>query len=622
MKEQNYSYEGGIEDPSSTGRSDKDKPCVKAALLMMSKNMDTKIIRDGRNLLIQQLMEEGFEVADPTGNKKISPQMLQQALWRTANRMKPLDFMIHGTGKPEWLEKVVTDGVTTVMDKGGFLRGLRDKDGTFQKLLLYGDGFLHIGTDPDDDQDIPIVFNPISNTNIYVDSYSTSIRAGGWGRSATQMCVIFSYSWDQACEMWPELEKNGGKGRIPRDTGLLKELERSYIQTVKLDDLVEVAYFYDIANETYCVFAGSQCTLLEEFKDDEYPFIKDGKPYIPIIQFMCLPSSEGFWNYGIGNMLYKLALISKRLLNMGVGHVEDSTYPITLVNVPQSEAAKFFNKLQAAHEMRASGKKGYVAMEYSPNNPGASRVDAQSLITQNLITEWQIVFERLDNEIRRLGINLDDIQRGPDTTATQILSEEENASAFVKQIQEYNASEMQFAVEVTLDFIKHFVKPTNDTLLEMTTKIEAKDIMEDNTLKGQVRADFVTLGMVAKELKQNDYFVRINARSGAIPSNVMQQAQVVRLLNVTPQGTPAYYRLMNEYAKLNDRDISLDDFQAAMPQPGMDPNQPSGGEQAGGQQFKGPSFMAGSSKKGMGPLPTETDRLSINPRLAEPTMAL
>lgn len=584
----------GTPEINQNVRSDRENKNVQAALKVMNRNLDVKIMRDNRNLLIQQLFDRGFEVADPTGTRKLSPQILQQAMWRTVNKMKPLDFEIHGTYRPENVERIVTDAVGTVMDKGGYISSLRDKDGAFMKLMMYGDAMIQIGTDPDGDAKYPICFTPISNSNIYIDSFATSMRTGLYGRRVTKMVVIFSYSWDEFCDMYPEMKRKAGIGKIPRDSGLMKELERDYFQTFKLsDDLIEVAHYYDISNKVYTCFAGTACTVIKEYKGDQYPYEMDGEPYIPVLHFMCMPSADGFWNYGIGHILYKMALIQSRLMNMAIGHVEDNTYPITMVNVPQAEAGKFFRKLQQAHEMRATGKKGYMAMEYDPST-GAYPVSANSLTTNALFNEWQVLFERLDQEIRRLGINLDDIDRNTDVTATQIMSEEENSNAFVKQVQEYNASETKFAVEVTMDFIKKFISTKDDSALNLTTKISLNDGTEREINKMQPEVQ-PTMGDVAEELREHNYFVIVNSRSGAIPSNMMEQAQVTRLLQSTQPGTPAYEQLMEEMATLNGKDLPKGSFGVPMqPQVGNPPSQ-------------------GSTETGSLPM-SETDRMVINPR--------
>lgn len=569
---------------------------VQAAVSLIENGRNPKIERDQKNDSIQQLIQEGFEVSDPKGTKKISSKVLQQALWRTVSRMKPLDFVIHGSNRPEEVEKIVTDGVATVLDKGGYGASLRDKGGMFYKSLLYGDAFMHVGTNPDKNSSIPIEFTPISNSNVYVDAFATGIRTGGGGQTATKVLVVNSYSWDEACRLYPDLSKKAVKGKIPRESSVLKDLERSYDQETEIEEEeVEVAHFYDIARKNFTIFAGAMASVLSEKNGDEYPFVMDGEPYVPISHWICMPSHEGFYNHGIGDMLYDLAILSRRLLNLAVNHAEDNVNPITLINMPQAESAKFFNKLKLAHEMRVQGKRGYVAMEYDPNSPNSSGVQSQSLLSQSLVNEWQIIYDRLDREIRRLGINLDEADRG-NVTATQIIAEEESANAFVKQVMENNASETKFLVKIAIDMIKKFVSDKDETPLDLTTTIQLPS-------GESAEIPSVPLGLVAKEVKDYNYFVRVNSRSGAIPSNVLQQAQITRVLQATPPGTPAYFKLLQQFASLNDRDINLADLGAAPAEQASMPTQP-GGEVPAGVEV------------------AETERIAVNPRQATPQPAI
>jgi len=559
---------------------------LERALKTISKNIDQKVRHDGQLGLIQRLFEEGFEVRDPAGTKKIGSKVLLQALWRIVNKMKFLDFQIHGTGKDEIIEKVVTDGIWTVAEEGGLIRALRDKGGAFFNLSLYGDGFIYVGTD--EKTTYPIKFSPISPSNLYVDNYATGFRSGGIGKDVTECVVVYTMSPEEAVKRYgdkfPKIKQ--AKGRIKRYLSLNKDQERTFQQESKVQsDIVEVGFYYNINKKEYLMFAGNEGIILDKKLGDKYPFIKDKEPYIPIAHFICQPSSKGFWNYGIGHILYDMAIITRRLLNMGVGHVDENVYPITLVNVPQGEAGDFFNKLQLAHEMRAAGKKGVVAIEYDPNNPGAGRVNADALITQStLMTEWQVLLNRLDQEIKRMGINLDDMGRSSNPTASQVIAEEENADAFVRQVMEYNASECKFIVELTMDFTKKFIKTNDDTSLNLTTSIGL-------TGEGEIDVKDITMGAIADELRKNRYFVKVNSRTGALPSNVMRIAQLNRQMSITPPDSPAFVKLWQKYAKLNDVELSAEDYVGQQQQQTTEPGDA---------------------------LPTSTDKREINPYDADP----
>lgn len=565
--------------PSDIAQGTTD-PAVLGAIDVIYRSWTEKSYRDNKNIMISQMLEQGFSVQNPSGTRKMDALLLQQAIWRMANRMKPLDYQVHAPGKSEAHERVVTSAVGQVIEDGGYLACLRDKNGAYSNLLPYGDSFVMVGTS--DNKKLPIKFSVIPNSNVYVDPYATVMRSVGPGRSVGKMLIVQSMSYAQMLHDYPLAKKKKcGPGKIPRDVSWMKETGRSFIQSTQLDkNYTEVAHLYDIENKVYCTFIGAACTVYEKLEGDEYPFMLNDEPYIPVLHYYFWPATEGFWNHGIGDMLYKLAVITRRLMNMAIGHVEDNTYPITLVNVPNQEVTKFFNKLTAAHQMRAVGKKGYVAMEYDPANPNSSRVTADQLLTQSLMSDWEAIYARLEDQVQKLGINLNELSHSDSTTATQIMMEEESQNALIKQIGEYNATEYKFAVQLTMDFMKKFVKKNNDTPVQLTTavKLEADEPGEKPM---ETKIETITLGMVADELRKTDYFVRINARTGAIPSNMMQQAQVSRMMQVTTPGTKAFSKLQAQLAQLNDRDLAEEDFtppQQAAPPGDMQPVPTEGGE--------------------------------------------
>lgn len=565
--------------PTDVATNRENKAVLTALNVVNNAYVFEKTNQDSKNYWIQQLFESGFEITSPDGNAQISSKMLQQALWRLMSRTKILDFSLHGTGASPDMEALVTAGFSTILEDGGAVQAFRDKDGVFFKQYLYGDGFIQVGTSGED-AEYPIAYSTVSNTNFYVDQYATSIHGAGNGKNATQVAIVYSYSLAEAQKIYPEFKrKKAGVGRIPRDISVWKDLERTYQQTTEIQgDLVEVCHFFDAANDVYVVFAGQQCTVLKELRGSKYPFKLRGKSIIPVFQFMCMASSEGLYNRGIGAMIFDLALVSAKLLNLEVNHVIDNTYPVTLVSVPKDESTQFFNKLAIAYEQRDRGYKATVAMEYDPNNPGANSVQAQSLLTNNLVNEWQLIYETLTRELARLGIVLDDADRGANVTATQIEAEEESQSAFVKQVQEYNASEFKLMLDYSIELIKETVPSSDPTPINLTTAIE----LEDGTT---IKPEGITLGMIADELRKRKYFIRVNSRSGAIPSQIYKKAQVNSIMPYLPPGSPAQLKAVREIARLSDQDFTL--------------------EELGGNPGKLESQQ---------PLATETDRLEVNAR--------
>lgn len=515
-----------------------DEYIQKFLYLINDNTLNDKSERDSKNETIRRLFKKGFTVSDPKGTMKIGSKVIQQCLWRVMSKLKFLDYDIHITGKDPSTERLTTEGVGTVMDRGDLSTCFRDKGGVFQNACMYGDGFLMYGKGMNDEN--PVQYRVIKNEDVYADSFAFGVRGV---KPANKMAVIYAYDKEEAYNLWPELEEKNIYGKIP---GTYHDEDRDLDK--RDQDILEVCWGYDKSAQKHVVFAGVQAEGVELYKDEEYPFIKDDKPFIPVFQFMCQPSEDGFWNYGIGDMVYDLAVMTRRLLNMQVGHVEENVYPLTLINAPQSKVDELVGKMAMANKARANGLKPVVAMEFDAAG-GQNAVSAQSLLTQSLASEWQMVWDKLYLEIARLGIPIDDIDRGTGVTATQIYAEEATQNAFVQQMMEYNASETKSLIECSMDGITEFVGHKNKTPLNLRTRIRMPDGATAPLDKE------VTMGMLSKQLKEDKPFVIVNARTGASKSDLMKMTAIQSQIAITAPGTPEYAELYRQLSVIRGLDV-------------------------------------------------------------------
>lgn len=597
-------------------RSDTDDEDIQDALCMMGKDSVIHNKHEGIWRAIQELIEAGFTVMNPTGTKKISSKMIAQILWKVCNKFKIPDFNIHRAGPfalltdpeeiqraaqiRELIEKVVTAGVGTVMKEGKFIQCMRDKGGCFYKSGLFGDSHMQVGY-CEDNSDYPITFRVVSLSDFYVNSSATDIRDAVGGLSADSTVLIYRYTTDQFEAEWPEFKNKVAGGEIPRSYRYRKQLEKTWLQTIyDPQDIIEVAYYTSITG-VQVVFAGSACTLLQKRKGydektsdtqkpgaGEFPYVMDGKPYLNTLHFKFFPSSEGYYNYGIGHMIYDLAVLTQQMDNMAYNHAGDNIWPINFVNTPNKSASKLFNDILKAHEMRANGGKGYVV---SANPPGqGSGVTIESFQSQPITQEWERAFHRLEQQVERFGFHLDAPDLGANPNEMSIMAYQENADEPIKQIIEWNASEFEMAVNMTINAIMKFVDDDDMTPLNSTVDFDNGDTKLP--LRGY------TLGMVAQELRANKYFVTVNARDGAIPSGVAEQARISKSMSTLIPGTKAWAQLNVEQAKLNGRNIKLEDVMP--PQAGAAPQ---GAAPGAGQ-----------------PIPTETSAVTAQ-SLKHPTAA-
>jgi len=568
-----------------------NKADQKSIVSLLQTSAVAKNERDQKNIAIRDMFEAGFVATEPNGPRQIHSKLLVQAFSQISTMMKFLDFSVDAQNRTVGQKAVVSAGISTICDKGGLDNVMRDKGGVFQNLILYGDGYFTVNENDNEQEktSVPIVFDVYANSNVVLDNNATKIRGRG-GKAVTKAMVYSEFTIDEAKSTFGSLIGDA-KGKIPRNNAALDNIEKDESQKNEVDT-VEIGYFWDISNKKYIVVAGEQMEELENKSGDAYPFMMNGVAYLPIFNFICQPAAKGVYNHGLGDYIYELALVNQKLLNLGINHAYKGADPITVLNVPQGKSKKFIKNLDQANRMRSQGKDAYAIIEHDPMNPGASAVSSQTINTQSLVNEWQMIFDRLTNELKRWGINVDAIEHGSGITASQIISEEEARSAFVKQIMEYNASETQFMVEVVLDKLKD-LSSKNDTPLNTTIKFEDKE----TGVEGEVEVEDITIGDVIDQLKKHDYYVKVNSRTGVFPTNIMKQAQISRVLPALQPGTPAHTKMLKEFASLNEHNFTIEDFGMA--------------QQGGAPQ----ELEAGAAMSG-------TDRMAVNPRssVKEPLM--
>jgi hypothetical protein len=251
--------------------------------------------------------------------------------------------------------------------------------------------------------------------------------------------------------------------------------------------------------------------------------------------------------------------------NMAYNHAGDNIWPITFVNSPNKNTSKLFNEILKAHEMRAAGGKGYVVSENAPGQ--GSGVTIEPFQSAPITQEWERAFTRLEQQITRMGFHLDLPDLGANPNEMSIMADQEATDAPIKQVIEFNASEFEMAVNMTMDAIRKFVTDKDETPINSTVDIETGDV------KTPMRG--FPLGWIAQELRQNKYFVVVNSRDGTIPSGVMQNALIDKSMSKLQPGTPAWNKLAVKQAKLNGQNVALEDVQMPAPQ-GMPQEAPTG----------------------------------------------
>jgi len=572
-------------------KNGKDNPSIKAALEVVSLNNSEKSKVDNADKMALDLAEEAFEVSEVKAPRLTESFKPYQAFWKAFGRVKCHDFTIHGTGSPSHEEQAVTQGIMTVLTRSYFLRELLGKGGILASALALGDGFFTFTTSI---TGFPFKVISIPKSNVYIDTQATGIRSGA--NPVNKLVFMLQMPTGEFARSYPAFEGKEINGDIPRTISMSKQTTQSDYQNLNKTkkDYVEVAFSFDLNEQTFCVFAGDECVLLEEKKGKAYPYKFIDKQtgreevYIPVFQFMGMQGLKGFYNHGILHLLYKISISARSLLNKTALHVDDNSDPINFISVGKNQSDKILQLMEQAAEIRANGGKPVVPLERDFGDSGA--ISSIALTSASNINEVEYLQNRWDLELKRMGLHLDELESS-NVTATQILSEEENANMLIKVMMKLNAPEFEFFLKVVLDLIKTTVSTSDKTPLNLTSNIA---VTLENGERVLVKPEDATLGLLSRTLKKRHFFPIVNAESGVIAPK-MRAAQIERGLQVAQVGSKAFEDLLGEHAAINGLDLSGADFLAGQQ---VTPNPLTGG-------------VDGST------IPLDTERMGINPRLSE-----
>ena len=530
-----------------------------------------KTEKDKKNEEINNLLREAYDVSQPTSPRYLTAQKLRQAMWKTMGRTKTHDFAMHATPEveeqmvnnvvkqvlkpiPQGLEEFVTEGFATVLNRARDAETFAGKNGIMFSSYLYGNGYRMIGRKGQ--KTFPVEFITITNSNLYLAPRSTGLRRGN--KPTTRAAAVFSGTQDEFNALFPDHASDLPLGKLPRTNFESKENDMTWKQKYDDEDIVEWAYYFQIDGDEpmYRLVVGRDMTVIESQDGKDYPYSFDNEEaqkelYIPISDYLCDPTAEGVYSEGLGSILYRLATLGRMTQNMAYAHVQDNTHPHTLVaGLAPDQAGAFFKMVEMADKLAAQGKRGYIPV---PSNPLGGGVQTTALLNPGEINSALVFLQMIDAEIKRNGVNLDEFD-GEDPTEMQIRAFDENANAFVRQVGEYNAEQRKFELLVVLDLLKKEVKKSNKTPLNIKTSINGV------TVKG------ATLGGLVDELKTRHYFFDINARSSAIPSNIMRRTQLQGTLSQLAPGSPEFTAVARQLAAFDGVELPAEAQPAAQPE--------------------------------------------------------
>jgi len=467
-----------------------------------------------------------------------NPTMLIDINQRFVDNLHLAEYILRIPGSTPTYRQIVRDAITQQEQVSGLTSMLRDDDKGAMSWSLLGQCILWWGSPSDEEKKrgIAIKFQTVRLTQAYFSSNATRLRDYNGNPEANEVMLVFEDSYDEVLEMFPPGKGKGsltgsefGNGRLPFSLDD-REIQSEGDDEFEKNNMVERAYYYNLAKGIFKIVVGKEATIVEEYDDNDpklpdYPFKIDGMKYAPVEVLRCFPVIGKFYSKGIYHRFGKIAKQDATRRNMAHRYADQNINPDRFAKMKVERYATFMNDVDAARQLTAQGEDAYVQLNQDED------VQMGDLRTAPLTQE----FERMKMDdidlVRQGGIGITDINYPSSERATVVVAEERNKNRLANHVVKINAGASIFIRRIIVDFMQKNISKKNEVPVATNTKARMKQMTEDivrriaemekagepkETIKKFVQDNApegeeaeipnVTVGMVSEYLKKNHIY--------------------------------------------------------------------------------------------------------------------
>jgi len=509
-----------LSENNTSPNEDTSTPVIRTALELMDKySIYTNEKLDSLDF-IQELIDSTFEVSTPSGLDQVNNFLIWQVLFTFVTRTKPLDVQLRAEWADEDMRRAVAEWVWYVLKEWWFSSMLRDWFWGFYKQYAYWDFFWMVWSDS---KWLP-EFRDASIKNVYFDSQATRLLSKTWNK-ATRCVVVFEYSWDNALKYFPWIETKASMWPLPTVENFDNNREidqQDYEQKAQSNDRkVEIGFYYDITDEArFTVFAWPTAAILDDIEWEAYPFSFDNlgtrQDYIPVLQWMCHPTNEWILNAWWGHLIHNLSIQSQEILNKTIKYWKDNLDPIWFLNLPAEQAWWVMWKIANAQKIQRAWGKWVVINAFKEWEKQSGLGQMDTLQSPPFSWEGEAIMAMIDKQLQRFWIKLDLTFTDPRKPFATTALEEESFWEVIQQIQEQNTLTYEMVFKIAIDMIKKNIKDDDDTPLPIKGIVNTEGWEE-------AESEWLTLWMLAEELKAREYQIVVNSRTWVVTTNTLEK---------------------------------------------------------------------------------------------------
>ena len=562
--------------PKSPGDGNLDDKVVLRALQVKNQGQEINDERQEELERVQDDYELAFSAEDQQGMLFCNSTLAANVEKKVFERLDFMNFDIEFKNpdvpfeQKILFETLAKEAIKTVMIKGGFAKVMKEaKDSAYWRIVLLGDAFVVITKG---EGDFPIEYRLVSHENVFIPANALALRGSASGRDARRILIVSEYEYDDYMEnVVSQLDKKNKKkakealwGKLPGGTDYDDFATRDTIQQEYEVDLRvgEVGTYIDLEMEKVVKIVGPNATIIEELEGKDFPFKKDGKPFIPVAHFMCMPSTKGFYNYGVGHYMHQKNAVDRLLKNKTISGVLQEIDPIKYIQGKPGGRLEFQGLVYQAEQQIAEGHIGIIYDEADENGMYATgKVD--SLSGKNASNIQEIAKGILREDIIDFGISLQETATEASKTATAIISEQETANILIREIAKRNAPEYKFLIETTIEYMKLFIKKNNKQKINVS-EVEPFDDFQREFIRS------VNLGEIVDFIRKNEYEVNMDINSGVAINPAVKAAKVRAMLQASVN-TQLYPKILQKHLGLLGGNYDIRELQ-----PQQQPEQPNG----------------------------------------------
>ena len=237
----------------------------------------------------------------------------------------------------------------------------------------------------------------------------------------------------------------------------------------------------------------------------------------------------------------------------------DNKNATAILNIPNVDAGDLFGQLKLANKRKEDqGDNTFIVPTgLDGEQTTVGRGDISYLKNETNIEEASQIKQRFDQEVRRFGFNLDSFFNQQDTarqSELDIIGQNQTISKFQGQ----NTEDYRFIAE----FAVHCIRANGDT--EDETPFGEGMTLEDGTPVDELG---LTVGMIVKAFQDTEYLkIEVDTKNGFVTNPLLELRSIQRLLQVTPEGTPAQQKLFESLARVEGQSLGEGTFQAPQQQ--------------------------------------------------------